>query len=82
MNTVPPSLAEALTHAELLHKRSELQAVIGTMGVRIDAALGSHDARLEPARTRACTYLWRPTLRLPLLHDPRCRASGDRRRPG
>ncbi len=44
MNAVTPSLANALVHAELLHERSELQAVIAAMGVRIDAALGGERA--------------------------------------
>ena len=39
MNAAIPSLADALAHAELLHSRDELQAVVDAMGVRIDAAL-------------------------------------------
>lgn len=44
MNIISPSLVDALAHAELLHTRSELQAVIAAMGVRIDAALGGERA--------------------------------------
>jgi hypoxanthine phosphoribosyltransferase len=39
MTTSIPALADALAHAELLHERSELEAVITAMGGRIDAAL-------------------------------------------
>lgn len=39
MNAAIPSLADALAHAELLHSRDELQAVVSAMGVRIDAVL-------------------------------------------
>ena len=45
MNAViTPSLADALAHAELLHERDELQAVITAMGVRIDAVLNGERA--------------------------------------
>ncbi len=44
MNTVAPSLADALAHAELLHDRSELQGLISTMGTHIDAALDGERA--------------------------------------
>jgi len=40
MNAEGPSLADALARAELLHGRSELEAVIADMGRRIDETLG------------------------------------------
>lgn len=43
MNVVS-SLAAALAHAELLHERSELEAIISAMGARIDKALGGERA--------------------------------------
>ena len=44
MNADTPSLTWALAHAELLHARGELEAVIATMGQRIDDALGGERA--------------------------------------
>ena len=44
MNTPTPSLADALAHADLLHDRAELDAVIAGMGRRIDAALAGQRA--------------------------------------
>jgi len=44
MNVDVPSLADALTHAELLHGRAELEAIIAAMGKRIDDALDGERA--------------------------------------
>jgi hypoxanthine phosphoribosyltransferase len=44
MNTPTPTLADALAHADLLHDRAELDAVIAGMGRRIDAALAGQRA--------------------------------------
>ncbi|MBB6246419.1 hypoxanthine-guanine phosphoribosyltransferase [Rhodanobacter sp. A1T4] len=44
MNTPTPSLADALVGADLLHDRSEIDAVIAEMGHRIDVALNGERA--------------------------------------
>jgi hypoxanthine phosphoribosyltransferase len=44
MNTPTSSLTDALTNAELLHERGELEAVIADMGRRIDVALDGERA--------------------------------------
>lgn len=44
MNTPSPALTEALTHADLLHERAELESIIHAMGQRIDAALNGERA--------------------------------------
>lgn len=44
MNVDVSALADALARAELLHERSELEAIIAAMGKRIDDALGGEHA--------------------------------------
>ncbi len=44
MTTPTPALSDALAHAELLHDRAELEAVIAAMGRQIDVALDGERA--------------------------------------